>query len=145
MKRFPVGETYALVDDEDYDMLKALAFSWYEREGYAVTKIADAGGARRRQLSMHRIVMEENNPNVVIDHIDGNRLNNQKANLRRFTLKENANNRIDNQRVYAFGETKTIAEWVEDSRCSVDYETLQKRFKSGVPPELAILALKGEI
>ena len=145
MKRFPVGDTYALVDDEDYDMLKALAFSWYEREGYAVTKVADAGRARRRQLSMHRVVTRENNPVVVIDHIDGNRLNNQKANLRRFTLKENANNRIDNRKIFAFGETKTVSEWVDDPRCSVDYEMLQKRFKAGVPPELAILALKGEI
>lgn len=84
--------------------------------------------------------MAEDDPQIVIDHIDRNRLNNQAENLRRMSPIENANNRIDNFRLTAFGETHTIADWARDSRCSVSYSVLQKRIYRGLPPEVSILA-----
>ena len=145
MKKYPVGDNddFALVDDEDYDLLKAKGWKWYERDGYCVTKVTIGG--RRKQYSMHRYLMKETDPFIIIDHIDNDRMNNQRSNLRRYTPKENANNTVANVHIEAFGETKTVAMWVDDDRCSVNYDILQKRFKGGVPPELAILAEKGEI
>lgn len=60
-------------------------------------------GAIRRRFYIHRLVMEyfvpnpENKP--CIDHIDGNKLNNQINNLRWVTYKENTNNPITLKRI----------------------------------------------
>ena len=145
MKKFPIGDAgeYAMVDDADYQLLKAQGWKWHERDGYCVSKVTS--GSRRKQYSMHRYLMKETNPLVIIDHIDNNRMNNCRSNLRRFTPKENANNTVANVHITAFDEVKTIALWVDDPRCSVNYDILQKRLKNGFPPEIAILAEKGEI
>lgn len=45
-------------------------------------------------------------------------------------------NRSDNRKLTAFGETKCIADWVEDPRCVVNYSTLiQRAAKSDWPTE----------
>jgi len=145
MKKYPVdeGQQFALVDDADYDLLRAKRWKWYERDGYCVTKVTELG--KRKQYSMHRYLMRETDPLVIIDHINNNRMDNQRSNLRRFTPKQNANNTVANVHIEAFGESKTIALWVDDERCSVNYDILQKRLKNQIPAELAILAEKGEI
>jgi len=124
---------YAEVDPVDYGRLSR--HKWVLRQGYAVSVI-DGHSVR-----MHRMVMAEDDPQIVIDHVDRNRLNNVAENLRRMTALENANNRVDNFRLTAFGdEVKTIAEWARDERCSVSYSVLQKRIYRGLPPEVSILA-----
>ena len=127
---------FALVDAIDFVRLSR--FRWVLRQGYAVAVIDG------RSVRMHRMVMGEDDPQIVIDHVDRDRLNNQAENLRRMTALENANNRVDNFRLTAFdGEEKTIAEWSRDERCSVSYSVLQKRIYRGLPPEVSILAIQG--
>ena len=123
---------FAQVDPVDFTRLSR--HKWRLRNGYAVAII---GG---KTVRMHRDVMQETDPQMVIDHINRDRLDNRRSNLRRLTPLENANNRSDNVRLTAFGEEQTIAEWVRDPRCGVSYGVLQKRIYSGVMPELAILA-----
>lgn len=52
---------------------------------------------KKKELAVHRIVFRkyigELNPGLVIDHIDGNSLNNHKNNLRQITQKENMENK----------------------------------------------------
>jgi hypothetical protein len=122
----------AEVDPDDYVALSR--HKWFYRNTYAVAVI---GG---KSVRMHRLIMMEDDPTVVIDHINRDRLDNRKDNLRRLTPRENANNRVDNVFVEAFGECQTIAEWSRDPRCSVSYGVLQKRLYSGFQPELAIIA-----
>lgn len=123
---------FAKVDPVDYNRI--IQHKWYLRDGYAVAMIDG------RYVKMHRFIMMENDPSVIIDHINRDRLDNQSENLRRISATENANNRVDNVVFTAFNETMTIAEWSRDPRCGCSYHTLQKRIYRGLNPELSILA-----
>lgn len=77
---------FTQVDDEDFEW--ANLYSWHKCRGYV-------SGAHRqgdtRTVYLHREIM--GNPDCQIDHIDGNRLNNQRSNLRRCTNQENQRNK----------------------------------------------------
>lgn len=64
------------------------------------------------------------------------------GNCRWVTVKDQNRNRRDNRIVEAFGESKSIAEWSDDPRCVVPYQTLYLRvtgsLKKHWPPEAAI-------
>lgn len=123
---------YALVSPEDYPMVAR--HSWYYREGYALAKIGN------REIRMHRYIMDVRDPDLIVDHIDRNRLNNTRENLRVINYLENANNRSDNVFIECFGESKTIAEWSRDPRCEVTYDALRARIRRGIETWAAILA-----
>ena len=123
---------YAIVSPEDYPMIAR--HSWYYREGYALAKIGN------KEIRMHRYIMDVRDPDLIVDHIDRNRLNNTRENLRVINYLENANNRNDNVFIECFGESKTIADWSRDSRCEVNYDVLRSRIYKGMEPWAAILA-----
>lgn len=75
----------ALVDDEDFDKVSAL--KWYESSGYGWHK------GRKMYTSMHRFIMQAEK-GVEVDHVDGNRLNNQRSNLRLCTPSQNRCNTL---------------------------------------------------
>lgn len=82
----------AIVDAEDYE--KVSAYSWNADSGYARTfQRKKAKGNKLTSLSMHRVVMNVTDPEIIIDHINGNRLDNRKINLRVATVAQNAQNR----------------------------------------------------
>lgn len=80
----------AIVDAEDYERISALG-KWYENDnGYAVLR--GVVGGKKQTLRMHRVIM--NCPNgKVVDHLNGNKLDCRKANMRICTQTENAKNR----------------------------------------------------
>ena len=123
---------FAKVDPEDYNLVAR--HSWYYREGYALAKI------NKKEVRMHRYILQITDPQMVVDHINRDRLDNRRENLRPYTLIENANNRSNNVYVEAFGEEKTIADWSRDERCSVSYDVLRRRIYDGIPAWAAILA-----
>lgn len=74
----------SLVDDEDFGMINK--FRWYvDSSGYAVKTI------NKDRDRMHRIIMEKP-VGLIIDHINGNKLDNRKENLRLCSNKENIRN-----------------------------------------------------
>ena len=79
----------ALVDDEDYDWLSQWCWR-LNSHGYAIRSFKLDG--KTRYLNMHRIVMDAQRGQYV-DHIDHNRLNNRRANLRFVTAQENQRHR----------------------------------------------------
>jgi hypothetical protein len=83
----------AIVDRDDYDWL--CQWRWvFSSNGYAMRTITENG--RRRFFQMHRVIMGAQRGQLV-DHIDGNRLNNTRDNLRIVTRSQNNWNRRPNK------------------------------------------------
>lgn len=73
-----------IIDDEDWDKIKHLKLS--TNVGYA------RGYSKRKTYFIHRIIL--NAPkNMQVDHINNNRLDNRKSNLRLVNNKQNNENR----------------------------------------------------
>lgn len=83
------GNKKTKVDDEDYKKYSTLKW-WLSKQGYVVGRMDNPG----RLVRLHRLIM--NCPeNLVVDHLNGDKLDNRKCNLRVCSTKENANNRHD--------------------------------------------------
>jgi len=89
VKTIPLSQgAVALVDDADFAELSR--FSWYlSDKGYAVRN-ADVDGGKR-PIRMHRVLLGAPD-GVDVDHIDGNRLNNTRGNLRLCERRQNLMN-----------------------------------------------------
>ena len=81
----------AIVDDEDFDRVSA--FRWYlSTHGYAQRCAHRRLGEAGTTITMHRFVLGLPS-DAGIDHINRDRLDNRKANLRRCTKSQNSANR----------------------------------------------------
>ncbi|MGW8565640.1 AP2 domain-containing protein [Isoptericola sp. NPDC055881] len=81
----------ALVDAEDYDRVTAStpwAASVSKGHAYAVHQESIRGGQRRRSILMHTLITGW----PYVDHINGNGLDNRRANLRPATHADNMHN-----------------------------------------------------
>ena len=78
------GRGVALVDDQDYE--RTSKHRWYYCRGYA---IASVGGVT---TGMHRMVVDAPK-GMDVDHINGDKLDNRRANLRMATRSQNMANR----------------------------------------------------
>lgn len=79
----------ALVDDEDYN--KYSQFNWHlSSTGYAVRRIRNNG--KNKTVRLHRLITKCPDK-MVVDHLNGNKLDCRKNNLRICTQAENSKNR----------------------------------------------------
>jgi hypothetical protein len=92
MRRIPLSQgKLALVDDHWYPELSK--HKWYYHEGYAVRKERVPNEKNKWvTIRMHRVVAKCDDPSLLVDHEDGNKLNNQEENLRVCTQEENNRN-----------------------------------------------------
>jgi hypothetical protein len=79
----------AIIDSEDAKLVGK--HNWQLAKGYAVTSLL-TGKGKHRQLSLHRLVMG-NPEGKLVDHREGNKLDNRKELLRLATYSENGYNR----------------------------------------------------
>jgi hypothetical protein len=91
--KYGIKEVY--VDDEDFDL--ASKYNWHINKignnFYAVYNKTIKGTKNVKHFSLHRVIMNETNKSVIIDHKNQNGLDNQKINLRRCTKSENNKNK----------------------------------------------------
>lgn len=112
MKEIPLTNgDISFVDDEDFDRIAA--HNWYSlgRGKYARTRIGS------RFVLMHRMIIEAAEAEVV-DHINGNRLDNRKGNLRICTHKQNTMNVATKSKLGVKGVFKSGKNWA--ARIRVD-------------------------
>lgn len=80
-----------LVDDDIYELVKN--YKWYFKKiGYAARANYNKKTKKFKQEYLHHYIIGYPSKGKMIDHIDGNPLNNQKENLRICTRSENTQN-----------------------------------------------------
>ncbi len=89
MKEIPLTQgKFAIVDDKDYDWLSK--WKWCYNSGYAVRMSPGVNG-KQRKILMHREILQTLK-GTETDHINGDRLDNRRYNLRVCTHSQNMMN-----------------------------------------------------
>lgn len=90
MATLNVRGAVVLFDDEDLELVSQHKW-WITPQGYACTKIRSEDGSRRT-IGIHRLILGD--PDTpAIDHINRNKMDNRRANLRACTDSENCRNK----------------------------------------------------
>ncbi len=86
-----------LVDDIDFDRLNK--HRWYGNKDHgSVSRIYVYSTTfinwnnKSRRLKLHRFILDIDNPKILVDHINGDTLDNRRENLRICNNRENSNN-----------------------------------------------------
>lgn len=86
----PSGHTVK-IDEEDFNRVSQ--YKWHIQAGYAKTEMGDRRLGTRRHLAMHRLITKAQKGQVV-DHINMDKLDNRKSNLRFCDKSTNGMNRV---------------------------------------------------
>lgn len=98
-------EYVCLYDESDHDLVSQ--YHWNIVNGYA----------KSGSILMHRLILGLTDPNIQGDHIDHNKLNNQRSNLRTCSHSENQHNRVKQQSTSRFkGVTRYAGKWFAQIR-----------------------------
>lgn len=93
MKKIPLTRgMFAMVDDEDYEELSKYKWCVHNDKCTLYAKRAVSINGKHKTIVLHKAILGEIPNGYVIDHIDGNGLNNQRSNLRIVTMRQNMQN-----------------------------------------------------
>lgn len=87
------GENFIFIDGEDFDLIKKYNWSISKKsDKFYVMHTVINKDKTKKKIRLHRLIM--NCPDdMIVDHIDGNPLNNCRSNLRICTQSQNCMNR----------------------------------------------------
>ena len=83
---------YALVDDADYEWLNQWKWFAHLKKNYLYARRQERVLGKQKTIAMHRLIFGVCDSKKLIDHIDGNGLNNQRHNGRVCGFSENGMN-----------------------------------------------------
>ena len=83
-------------DLDDYAKIKDYAWGFNDKTGYLQAGLKNSTS----KIYIHRLIMEPIPNEMVVDHINGNRLDNRKNNLRCVTTMQNTWNRTETKNIY---------------------------------------------
>lgn len=98
MKIVKIANKYEVkIDEEDYKKYTRQNYSWeivHRRQGVIryVRVMPKGTGRRAAKKRIHRLIMGVTDPNIIVDHINRDPLDNRKLNLRLCTIAENNRN-----------------------------------------------------
>lgn len=95
-KRGSIIGNYAVVDDEDYEFLNQWKWCAQVKRNASKLYVSPIRNLRvsgiKQNVKMSRQILGATYPEIIVDHIDGNPLNNQKSNLRLCLAADNVKN-----------------------------------------------------
>ena len=95
MREIPLSSGFvALVDDEDYE--RVAQYPWFRDPNRNTTYAKTRQIPGRGKTAMHRFILDAP-PDLQVDHINGDGLDNRRSNLRLCTHAENRRNRANSQ------------------------------------------------
>ena len=146
------------MNEESFKVIKEYPFYWISRDGRIWNSLTQryikasakpngymqvnlqCGDGRRKKEYLHRLVAITylDNPDHLpeVDHIDGDRSNNNVSNLRWVTRSENCRNKTDNREVYVYNLKHELL-----FVCSTVAETIEK---TGVSQSSIYAVLRGD-
>lgn len=88
MKSIKFGKNETLLSDEDYGRVLALkkTHTFSETKGYVRVQNRET----KERIPLHRFVLGATDKEMFVDHINGNKMDNQRENLRMVTKSENS-------------------------------------------------------
>lgn len=137
----------ALIDDDDAPLI--MRYRWqYQARGYAV------GRVNGQQVYMHRFLLNAP-PGLQVDHINGNRLDNSRANLRLVTPRQNRQNSLPRPhhlkgiswekqrwrvRIHVDGQCLNLGSYSDPHHAALLYDAAARHFfgdyaRTNFPPE----------
>lgn len=133
------GESF-IFDTKYLDAIRK--HNWFINNGYVGTNISDDRGKQRR-LSLHQLVLGKKD-GYIIDHINRDRTDNRKKNLRHVTYKQNSMNRSPktlsasgNKGIYKVNNKWRACIWISGKRKHLGYfDTKEEAIKSREEAEL---------
>lgn len=105
----PQVVAYALVDESDFQFVAGFSQWWLHSDGYAQCK--SGTGDQRKTVLMHRLILGLTEREVHCDHINHNRLDNQRSNLRAVSQTENNRNPTPNARSDSSSQYKGVGRY----------------------------------
>ena len=90
--RLANNKGFALIDDEDFEKINQ--YTWHITDKNAAKRSDYTNSKTPKSVLMHRQILNVHDPEIEVDHINHNRLDNQKSNLRLCNGSQNCANRI---------------------------------------------------
>ena len=121
------SDQVAIVDDKDLELVNQ--YKWYlTNKGYVYTQ-PYLGNYKHGSLMMHRLI-NKTPDGMFTDHINHNKLDNRKSNLRICTNQQNSMNR--NSHKNSSSKFKGVSWHPRDKKWQVEIEIAGKRFYLGM-------------